>query len=178
MCAHFSIAAEDPEQFGGYLPTVAYQDFYKMGGGGWGVMPVSGAMHLTFTTKSGGGMSQCITVFSKNKISPKPTALLRCIGLYDYRCRFQYISLLMPRCGSKGKHNRRPLTASFILAMGDYLFRIGRLPSPMCPECNTAEHTIPHLFSCTAHPTDPCPADLPAAYRPIVRTKRHIYNYM
>ena len=52
------------------------------------------------------------------------------------------------------------LRSGFSSAMGDYLFRIGRLPSPICPECNTAEHTVPHLFSCTAHPTDLCPADL------------------
>ena len=44
--------------------------------------------------------------------------------------------------------------------MGDYLFGIGRLASPLCPECEVAEHTVQHLLSCPANPTRLCPDDL------------------
>ena len=52
------------------------------------------------------------------------------------------------------------LRSGFSSAMGDYLHRIGRLPSPLCPECGTTDHTVQHLFRCSAHPTNLCPADL------------------
>ena len=45
-------------------------------------------------------------------------------------------------------------------SMGDYPHRIGRLHSPLCPGCDTADHTVQYLFSCTTYPTDLCPADL------------------
>ena len=48
----------------------------------------------------------------------------------------------------------------FSSAMGDYLHRINRVPSPLCPECSAEDHTVLHLFSCAAHPTDLCPTDL------------------
>ena len=52
------------------------------------------------------------------------------------------------------------LRTGFSSAMGDYLHRIGRAPSPLCPECGTEDHSVPHLFTCPARPTDLCPADL------------------
>ena len=52
------------------------------------------------------------------------------------------------------------LRTSFCSAMGDYLNRIGRAPSPLCPECGVADHSVPHLFSCAARPTDLRPIDL------------------
>ena len=52
------------------------------------------------------------------------------------------------------------LRSGFSSALGDYLYRIGRQPSPLCPECDSAEHSVQHLFTCAAHPTDLCPADL------------------
>ena len=52
------------------------------------------------------------------------------------------------------------LRSGFSSAMGDYLFGIGRLSSPLCPECGAADHTVPHIFDCASRPTDLCPADL------------------
>ena len=52
------------------------------------------------------------------------------------------------------------LRTGFSSAMGDYLYRINRVPSPLCPGCSAEDHTVLHLFSCAAHPTDLCPTDL------------------
>ena len=52
------------------------------------------------------------------------------------------------------------LRSGFSSAMGDYLHRIGRAPSPLCPECGISDHSVPHLFACPARPTDLRPADL------------------
>ena len=52
------------------------------------------------------------------------------------------------------------LRSGFSSAMGDYLHRVNRLPSALCPECGVAEHTVRHIFECPAHPSDLRPADL------------------
>ena len=41
-----------------------------------------------------------------------------------------------------------------------YLHRIGRAPSPTCPECGVGDHTVPHLFDCPPHPTRLTPRNL------------------
>ena len=58
------------------------------------------------------------------------------------------------------------LRSGFSSAMGDYLFKVHRRTSPVCPECSGDEnteqfdHTVRHLFSCQTHPTDLRPVDL------------------
>ena len=52
------------------------------------------------------------------------------------------------------------LRSGFSSSLGDYLARVGRVQSPLCPECGGAEHTVRHLFDCPAHPTRLCTVDL------------------
>ena len=44
--------------------------------------------------------------------------------------------------------------------LNSYLHRIGRVPSPTCPDCGAADHTVPHIFSCPSHPTRLSPRSL------------------
>ena len=37
------------------------------------------------------------------------------------------------------------------------------------PECGAADHTVPHIFSCTTRPTDLCPVDLWERPREVAR---------
>ena len=46
------------------------------------------------------------------------------------------------------------LRSGFSSAMRDYRHRIGAEPTPECPECADPCHSVPHLFSCPARPTD------------------------
>ena len=46
------------------------------------------------------------------------------------------------------------LRSGFSSALRDYRHRIGAEPSPECPECEDPCHSVPHLFSCPARPTD------------------------
>ena len=46
------------------------------------------------------------------------------------------------------------LRSGFSSAMRDYQHRIGAEPTPECPECADPCHSVPHLFSCPARPTD------------------------
>ena len=46
------------------------------------------------------------------------------------------------------------LRSGFSSAMRDYRHRIGAEPTPECPECAYPCHSVPHLFSCPARPTD------------------------
>ena len=46
------------------------------------------------------------------------------------------------------------LCSGFSSAMRDYRHRIGAEPTPECPECTDPCHSVPHLFSCPARPTD------------------------
>ena len=45
------------------------------------------------------------------------------------------------------------LRSGFCSSLNDYLERIGRAPSPLCPSCGVATHNVPHIFSCPLHPT-------------------------
>ena len=48
------------------------------------------------------------------------------------------------------RHTRTTLAqlrTGFSSALEEYLHRIGRAPSKLCPECGAADHTVPHLFS-------------------------------
>ena len=46
------------------------------------------------------------------------------------------------------------LRSGFSSALRNYRHRIGAEPSPECPECADPCHSVPHLFSCPARPTD------------------------
>ena len=46
------------------------------------------------------------------------------------------------------------LRSGFSSAMRDYRHRIGAEPTPECPECSDPCHSVPHLLSCPARPTD------------------------
>ena len=46
------------------------------------------------------------------------------------------------------------LRSGFSSAMRDYRHRIGAEPTPECPECADPCHSVPHLFSCPARPTN------------------------
>ena len=52
------------------------------------------------------------------------------------------------------------LRSGYCSRLQSYLHRVGRAPSPACPECGSAPHTTEHLFSCPESPTDLAPADL------------------
>ena len=44
--------------------------------------------------------------------------------------------------------------------LNDYLAKIGRSDSALCPECRFRRHTVEHLFNCDAVPTDLSTRDL------------------
>ena len=52
------------------------------------------------------------------------------------------------------------LRSGYCSRLQSYLHRVGRAPSPACPDCGAAPHTTEHLFSCPGSPTDLAPADL------------------
>ena len=52
------------------------------------------------------------------------------------------------------------LRSGYCSALNDYKFRVGRSPSPFCTECSAEEHSVSHLFSCPAYPTQLTPLDL------------------
>ena len=52
------------------------------------------------------------------------------------------------------------LRSGYCSRLQSYLHRVGRAPSPACPDCGAAPHTTEHLFSCPVSPTDLAPADL------------------
>ena len=52
------------------------------------------------------------------------------------------------------------LRSGYCSRLQSYLHRVGRAPSPACPDCGSAPHTTEHLFSCPESPTDLVPADL------------------
>ena len=57
------------------------------------------------------------------------------------------------------------LRSGYCSRLQSYLHRVGRAPSPACPDCGSAPHTTEHLFSCPRSPTDLAPADLWTAQR-------------
>ena len=59
--------------------------------------------------------------------------------------------LLLPRAH---RTTLSQLRSGFSSAMRDYRHRIGSEPTPECPECVDPCHSVPHLFSCPARPTD------------------------
>ena len=44
--------------------------------------------------------------------------------------------------------------------LNSFLHRVGRAPSPECPDCHLEDHTVHHIFECTAAPTLLTPIDL------------------
>ena len=52
------------------------------------------------------------------------------------------------------------LRSGYCSRLQSYLHRVGRAPSPACPDCGSAPHTTEYLFSCPESPTDLAPADL------------------
>ena len=62
----------------------------------------------------------------------------------------------LPLGGASPGHTARPsqLRSGFSSAMRDYRHGIGAEPIPECPECADPCHSVPHLFSCPARPTD------------------------
>ena len=52
------------------------------------------------------------------------------------------------------------LRSGYCSKLQSYLHRVGRAPTPACPDCGSAPHTTEHLFSCPESPTDLAPADL------------------
>ena len=52
------------------------------------------------------------------------------------------------------------LRSGYCSRLQSYLHRVGRAPSPACPDCGDVPHTTEHLFSCPVSPTDLAPADL------------------
>ena len=49
------------------------------------------------------------------------------------------------------------LRSGYCSRLQSYLHRVGRAPSPACPDCGSAPHTTEHLFSCPESPTDLAP---------------------
>ena len=45
------------------------------------------------------------------------------------------------------------LRSGYCVALNDYQFRIGGSLTAICPECTSADQTVPHIFACPAHPT-------------------------
>ena len=45
------------------------------------------------------------------------------------------------------------LRSGYCVALNDYQFRVGGSLTATCPECTTADQTVPHIFACPAHPT-------------------------
>ena len=52
------------------------------------------------------------------------------------------------------------LRSGFCSALRSYQFRIGSHPSPSCPDCDSPEHTVGHIFDCPTFPTPLTLADL------------------
>ena len=52
------------------------------------------------------------------------------------------------------------LCSGFSLDLRDYRHHIGAEPSSECPECADFCHSVPHLFSCPARPTDLSEGDM------------------
>ena len=52
------------------------------------------------------------------------------------------------------------LRSGFCSSLAPYRARIGRTPDPLCPSCGVEPQTVPHLFSCSSHPTSLSPVDL------------------
>ena len=52
------------------------------------------------------------------------------------------------------------LRSGHCASLRSYQARIGLTPDPICPDCTNDDHTVQHLFSCTAHPTSLTPVDL------------------
>ena len=61
------------------------------------------------------------------------------------------------------------LRSGFSWPMGDYLFRIGRLPSPLCPSVALPTTRCPTSSTAPPPPTDLCPADLWERPREVAR---------
>ena len=45
------------------------------------------------------------------------------------------------------------LRSGFCQSLNDYLMRVGRSQTALCPECLIRRHTVRHLFECDARPT-------------------------
>jgi len=53
------------------------------------------------------------------------------------------------------------LRSGHCIALNDFQAAIGRTPDPSCPECGSGDtHSVTHLFSCPARPTELVPRDL------------------
>ena len=64
---------------------------------------------------------------------------------------------LHPSASTLPRHYQTTMSrnrSGYCILLNDYLHRIGRIPSPLCPHCNAADQTSLHLFDCTAFPTD------------------------
>ena len=72
-----------------------------------------------------------------NILQKRPPAISRTEQQLDRRAR---TSLAQLRCG----HSPR---------LTSYMHRIGRSPTPQCPDCGATNHDTQHLFACSAHTT-------------------------
>ena len=52
------------------------------------------------------------------------------------------------------------LRSGFCSALRSYQYRIGSYPSPNCPDCNSPDHSVSHIFDCPVFPTSLSPSDL------------------
>ena len=64
--------------------------------------------------------------------------------------------------GRKTRSTLSQLRSGYSSSLYSYLNRINPLKylSPLCPDCSLEEHTTPHLFECSAKPTDLTPWSL------------------
>ena len=51
------------------------------------------------------------------------------------------------------------LRSGYCSRLQSYLHRVGRAPSPACPDCGSTPHTMDHIFFCLRSPTDLAPTD-------------------
>ena len=60
----------------------------------------------------------------------------------------------------KTRRTLSQLRSGFSASLEDYKHRIGLSASNLCPCCRQEEHSVQHVFECSAYPTDLQPLDL------------------
>ena len=60
----------------------------------------------------------------------------------------------------KTRRTLSQLRSGFCPSLEDYRHRIGLAPSNLCPCCRQEEHTVQHVYECSANPTHFTPLDM------------------